>query len=273
VWAYVLPLKGSAFFCGDGDVFLHQAFNGIAAELSASDAGKKRLVRPAMAFPHPGFQYLYGFWTKRRAPMFSALAQTVDMRTRSQDNVLASQVYQLGDPEARLHGEQKQGPVAAPYPSGKVGSRQKGVDLFPIQKFDRPPFVAFGRHREDSLTKQRMGRFLESHVLKEGMNRRQADIAGASAILSTVLEMIEKITNEGHVQVLDREIRGCFTEPLFCKMKEQAEGIAITRDCIGTGSLLSEESIRKKGLKQGGKTGSHYRRASLPLSRRRSVAN
>jgi hypothetical protein len=44
-----------------------------------------------------------------------------------------------------------------------------------------------------------MGRLLESHVLKEGMNRRQADIAGASAILSAVLEMIEKIANEGHV--------------------------------------------------------------------------
>ena len=272
VWAYVLPLEGLAFFGGDGDVFLHQAFNGIAAELSASDAGKKRLVRSAMAFPHPGFQHLYGFWTERRASMFSALAQTVDMRTRSQDNVLASQAYQLGDAEAGLHGEQEQGPVAAPYPSGKVGSPQNGVDLFPVQKFDRPSFVAFGRHREDSLTKQRMGRFLESHVLKEGMNRRQADIAGASAILSAVLEMIEKITNEGHVQVLNREIRGCFTEPFFCKMKEQAEGIAITRDCIGTCSLLSEESIRKEGLKQGGKAG-HYRRASFPLSRRRSVAN
>src|SRR5947207_15911083 len=65
---------------------------------------------------------------------------------------------------------------------------------------------------------QRMGGLLESHVLKERMNRRQADIAGASAVLSTVLEMIEKITNEGHVQVLDREIRGRFTEPVFCKM-------------------------------------------------------
>jgi len=272
VWAYVLPLEGLAFLGGHGGVFLHQAFNGIAAELSASDAGKERLVRLAMAFAHPGFQHLYGFWTERRASMFSALAQTVDMRTRSQDNVLASQAYQLGNPEACLHGEQKQGPVAAPYPSGKVGSRQNGVDLLPIQKLDRPPFVAFDRHREDSLTMQRMGRFLESHVLKEGMNRRQADITGASAILPTVLEMIEKITNEGHVQVLDREIRGCFTEPFFCKMEEQAEGIAITRDCIGTCSLLSEESIRKEGLKQGGKAG-HYRRASLPLSKRRSVAN
>ena len=155
----------------------------------------------------------------------------------------------------------------------RVGCRQKGVDLFPMQKFDGPPFVTFGRHREDSLTKQRMGRFLESHVLKEGMNRRQADISGASAILSVVLEMIEKITNEGHVQVLDREIRGCFTEPFFCKMEEQTEGIAIPRDGIGTCSPLSKQSICKECLKQRGKAGSHYRRASFPLSRRRSVAN
>jgi hypothetical protein len=173
-----------------------------------------------MSLTHPGFQQFDRFWTERRASMLSALSLAVDMRTCSQDNVLASQAYQLGDPKASLHGEQQQGPVAAPYPSGKIGCPQKGVDLFPIQKLDGPPFVAFGRHREDSLTKQRMGGLLESHVLKESMNRRQADVSGASAILSVVLEMIEEITNEGHVQVLDREIRGCFTEPFFCKMEE-----------------------------------------------------
>jgi len=128
--------------------------------------------------------------------MFSALSLAVDMRTRSQNDVLASQAYQLGYPKASLNGEQQQGPVAAPDPGGKVRCPQKGVDLFPVQKFDGPPFVAFGRHREDSLTKQRMGRFLKSNVLKEGMNRRQADISGASAVLSAVLEMIEEITNE-----------------------------------------------------------------------------
>jgi hypothetical protein len=181
--------------------------------------------------------------------MFSALSLTVDMGTRSKDNVLANQAYQLGDPKARLNGEQQQGPVAAPYPCGKIGCTQKGVDLFPIQKSDRPPFVPFGRHREDSLRMQRMGRFLESDVLKEGMNRRQADIAGASPILSVILEMIEEITDEGHVQILDREIRGCFTEPFFCKTEEQTEGIAIPRDCMGACLLLSKQSIRKEGLK------------------------
>jgi hypothetical protein len=223
-----------------------------------------------MTLRHPGFQHFRRFWTERRASMFSALSLAVDMRTRSQDNVLASQGYQLGDPKASLHGEQQQGLVAMPDPGGKVGCPQKGVDLFSIQKFDGPPFVAFGRHREDSLTMQRMGRFLESHLLEERMNRRQTDTAGASAILPVVLEMIEEITNEGHVQVFDRELRGCFTEPFFCKMEEQTEGIAIPRDCIGTCSLLSKQSIRKEGLKQGGMASSHYPRASFPLSSRQS---
>jgi hypothetical protein len=117
--------------------------------------------------------------------------------------------------------------------------------------------VAFGWHRQDSLAKQRMRRFLESHVLKEGMNRSQADIPGASAILSVVLEMIEKISNEGHAQILDREIRGCFTEPFFCKAEEKTEGIAIPRYRIGACSLLPKQSIGKECLKQRWKAGRH----------------
>jgi hypothetical protein len=273
MWADVLPFQGLARLCGDGGVFRQEAFNGIAAELSASDASEERIVGTTVAFAQPGFKDFCRFWTERSASMFSTLPLAVDMRASTQHDVLAGQANQLGDPDAGLHGEQKQCPIATPFPSGKIGRRQKGVDLFPIEKFDGPPFVAFGGHRQDSLTKQRMGRLLECHVSKEGMNRSQADISGPGAILTVVLEMIEEITNEGHVQVLDREIRGCFTEPFFCKMQEETEGIAIPRYCIGACSLLSKQSICKECLQQRRKAGSHYRRASFPLSRRRSVAN
>ena len=60
---YILPPKRWALFCGDGDVFLHQALNCITAELSASNAGKERIVRTAMALPYPGFQYFCRFGT------------------------------------------------------------------------------------------------------------------------------------------------------------------------------------------------------------------
>ena len=63
--------------------------------------------------------------------MFSTLSLAVDMGTRSQNNVLASQAYQLRDPKASLQGEQQQGPVAAPYPSGKVGCPKKGRRSLP----------------------------------------------------------------------------------------------------------------------------------------------
>jgi hypothetical protein len=155
--------------------------------------------------------------------MFSAFPLAVNMRAGSQHDVPAVQAGQLGDPESRLNGKEKHCSVATPDPGGRVDRRQKGVDLFAIEKFDGPPLVAFGGHRQDSLAQQRMGRLLESHVLKEGMNCGQTDITSASTVLSLFLEMIKEIADERHVQILDDELRGCSAEPFFCKMEEQTK--------------------------------------------------
>src|SRR5579862_7241647 len=120
MWTYVLPFQGSAFFRGDGSVFLQEELNSIAAEPSASYTGKKRIVGTTVAFAQPGIQHCYRFWTERRAPMFSTFTLTMNVRTGSQHDVLTVQASQLGDSEARLNGEQKQCPVAAPDPGGKV---------------------------------------------------------------------------------------------------------------------------------------------------------
>ena len=52
--------------------------------------------------------------------MFSTLPLAMNMSTGSQRDVLAVQASQLGDPESSLNGEQKQCPVAAPDPGGKI---------------------------------------------------------------------------------------------------------------------------------------------------------
>src|SRR5664279_4097927 len=114
MWTYVLPFQGSAFFLGNGSVLLQQELNGIAAELSAPDTGKERIVGTALAFAQPGIQHCCRFWTERRASMFSTFPLAMNMRTGSQHDVLAVQASQLGGPEARLNSEQKQCPVAAP---------------------------------------------------------------------------------------------------------------------------------------------------------------
>jgi hypothetical protein len=106
--------------------------------------------------------------------------------------------------------------------------------------------VAFGGDRQDSLAQQRMRRLLESHVVKEGMNCGQADITSASTVLSLFLEMIKEIADEQHVQILDHELRGCFTEPFFCEMEEQTKGIAIPGYGVGACSPLPAQAVCKK---------------------------
>src|SRR5260370_5355168 len=141
MWTYLLPCQGSAFFRGDGSVLRQEALNCIAAELSAPDTGKKRIVGAAVAFAQPGIQHCCRFWTERRASMFSAFPLAVNMRAGSQHDVPAVQAGQLGDPESRLNGKEKHCSVATPDPGGRVDRRQKGVDLFAIEKFDGPPLV------------------------------------------------------------------------------------------------------------------------------------
>jgi len=55
--------------------------------------------------------------------MFSTFPLAVNVRAGSQHDVLAVQASPLGDPEARLNGEQKQCPVAAPDPGGMDARR------------------------------------------------------------------------------------------------------------------------------------------------------
>jgi hypothetical protein len=84
----------------------------------------------------------------------------MDMGAGSQDDILAAQTSQLGNPEPRLSREQKHRPIAAPNPGGGIRDRQHSVDLFPIEEFDGPTFVTFAGHREYSLAEQRVGGLL-----------------------------------------------------------------------------------------------------------------
>jgi hypothetical protein len=190
--------------------------------------------------------------------MFSALPLAMDMGAGSQDDILAAQANQLGNPEPRLNREQEHRPIAAPNPTGGIRDRQQSVHLFPIEEFDGPTFVTFGGHREYSLAEQRMGGLLESHILKEGVNRGQADVSSASAILPASFKIVEEISNKQYVQIIDREVRWRFAQPFFCKPQQQAEGIAISRYGMRTCSPLPKQAVCKKRLQQRGKAGRHY---------------
>ena len=118
-----------------------------------------------------------------------------------------------------------------------------------------------------------MGGLFEGDILKEGVNCRQANVSGASAIFPSSFKMIEKISDERHAQIIEREIGRRFPEPFFCKLKQQTEGIAISRYGVGTRLTLPKEAIGKERLQKRGKAGRHYGRTLFPLFIMRSVAN
>jgi hypothetical protein len=71
-----------------------------------------------------------------------------------QHDILAIQPNQLGNSEAGLHRDKKKGSIAASQPGGRIGNRKQRVDLFPVEKVNRPLFVAFVGHRQDPLAVQ-----------------------------------------------------------------------------------------------------------------------
>ena len=85
------------------------------------------------------------------------------------------------------------------------------------------------------------------------MNRAQPDIPSASAVFAGALQMIEKETNEGCVEILDPELGRHFAESFFGKLQKQTKAIAISRYCMWACLPLAQQAIGKEGLKKRGK--------------------
>jgi hypothetical protein len=102
-------------------------------KLPLADTEKQWIFRATVAFTEPGVQHLCRFWTEKCAPMFSALSLTVDVGACSQDDVLAAQANQFGNPERRLEEEQNHSPIAAPNPTGAIGDRQQSIHLLRLR--------------------------------------------------------------------------------------------------------------------------------------------
>src|SRR5438034_2972939 len=67
------------------------------------------------------------------------------MGTAPQHDILATQPNQLSKSEAGLHRDQKKRSITAPQPGGRIWNRKQRVDLFPVEKVNRPLFVTLDR--------------------------------------------------------------------------------------------------------------------------------
>jgi hypothetical protein len=141
-------------------MFGDKAFDRIPAEWSTAYTGKYRVLVQAVAFWQPATQHGRGFLTKRRCALLSALSCALHMGSGAQYDVLAAKSNQLRNSQASLDCHDEKGSIPATDPSRRVWGRDQRIDLFALEKLDKPPLVALVWHGEDALAEQRMGGLL-----------------------------------------------------------------------------------------------------------------
>src|SRR5215471_9508405 len=248
-----------------------EALDRIAAQPTSADAGKDWAIGQTVAFAQPSFEGLSCFRAEWGATLFSAFPEAAHVGARSQHDILTVEPDQLGNSQTGLDTHEKKGAIPTSQPGGKVGNREQGIDLFPVEKFDGPPYVALIGNRQDPLAMERMGGLLQGNELEERMDSCEARIPRARAVFAGAFQVVEEKTDKGRVKIFDAKLGGHFAESFFRKVQKQAEAIAISRDRMRTRLPLAKQAIGKEGLKKGGKVSRDHGRTSRFISR--SVAS
>jgi hypothetical protein len=80
------------------------------------------------------------------------------------------------------------------------------------------------------------------------MEGGEAEVTGARTVLTLALEMIEELRDERSVEIAEREFSGGFVESLLGEAQQQAEGVTVAGNSVGTGLSLCGESFGEEGL-------------------------
>ena len=205
--------------------------------------------------------------------MLPALAATAHVGTGVEDYVFAAQADEFGYSQAGLDTYQQQCPVTPAGPRREVGSLQERIDLSLVEEGDLLPFVALARDRQDPLAVEGVGWLAQRHVSEEGVNGRQADVAGADSVASLGLQPLEEPTDKRGVDVLEHQIAGGLDELSCREAQQEAEAVAVAGDGVGARAALGEQVVDEERLEQGRQGGGSHGSTSSLLPMRRSVAS
>lgn len=114
------------------------------------------MIGQSVAFAQPNIDSPCCFRAEGRATLFSAFAEAAHVGAGPQHDILAVEPDQLGNPQTCLDTNQKKSPITTPQPGGRIRNREQRIDLFPVERLDRAPFVVFIGNRQDPLAMQRL---------------------------------------------------------------------------------------------------------------------
>ena len=149
----------------------------------------------------------------------------------------------LRDARPGLDGEVEQRLVPSPCPGAEVASAEQGVDLVVVQVGDDLSVGELDRDGEDTLDRAGMLGVAERRVGEQRVDRREAVVAGAHAVVPHHLQVLQEGTDERRVKVGEVELIGPLARPLGGKAQQQAEGVPVRGDGVGARSSLGHQAL------------------------------
>jgi hypothetical protein len=125
------------------------------------------------------------------------------MSTGPQNDVLALQADEFGDPQSRLDPHQQEGLVPTSYPLCRIRRTKNRVDLLTREVFNQCPFVPLAWNRKYPATQVGATWLMERDVAEKGMDCRQASVPGPHAVIALFLEVVEELADKGSGQIFE----------------------------------------------------------------------
>jgi hypothetical protein len=170
------------------------------------------------------------------------------MRTGSEMDVGAIEPDQFGGPQARLDGDAEERCVAPPGPGRPVRRGQQGVDLRLGQVCDQSPFEAFWRDGQHPLDGGGMFGMAQGGIAEQGPDRGQPGVAGAYAVLSFVLQMVEEGADQRRIEIVDVELSRRLTVSFRREDQKQPQRVAIGLNRVRADLALADEAVGEECL-------------------------
>ncbi len=183
---------------------------------------------------------------------FRALSRAVDVRPGLDPDVGAGQAGELGDSQAGLDGEGEHGVVAAAGPGVLVAGGQERVGLVRGQVGDVGAVAALAGDGQDPLDQRAVLGMAQGGVGEQGVDRRQAGVAGPGAVAPVGLQVLqERGDHPGRRGRRGRARSGSCPSPGGGEAEQQPERVAVGGDRGGAGVALADQPAGEELLQDG----------------------
>jgi hypothetical protein len=177
------------------------------AEAFAPGAGKQDSLLSALPLLQPVLQDSGRCPGERRAAFLPPLANDAQMGARAKEQIIPRKARDLRQSQSGLDRYQHKRVIASTSPGGLVRRSQQGVDLRAGKKADKGSGESLAGNCEHALNLGGLLGRLEGRVAKEGMDRREAQVAAADTDTLVVLKVIKEGNDQRRVDFLEVQAR------------------------------------------------------------------